>query len=278
MTDPIEQFRAAMAAAGMTPPDSIDADGNLHRYSTDGKPSRKNGWYFLHLDGIPWGEAGDWSVNGGDAVCHWCAKSDTSMTVAEREAHRRRIDAMRVQRDADTAERHADAAAEARRRLDAAKPCTRHDYLTAKGVQAHGLRIDAAGALLVPMRDTAGTLHSLQSIAPDGQKRFMPGGRVKGCYHAIGKPDGMVIVSEGYATGASIHECTGQAVAVAFNAGNLEAVAVALRAKYPAVKIIVAADDDHLTDGNPGMTKATAAAMAVGGLLAVPVFPEGRPS
>ncbi len=277
MTDPIDQFRTAIAAAGLTPPNSIDADGNIHRYSTDGKPSRKNGWYFLHLDGIPWGEAGDWSVNGGEAVCHWCAKSDTSMTVAEREAHRRRIEAMKVQRDADTAERQAAAAVEAARRWQVAKPCTQHDYLTPKCVQAYGVRVDAAGALQVPMRDTAGTLHSLQSIAPDGEKRFMPGGRKKGCYHSIGKPDGTVIVSEGYATGASIHECTGQAVAVAFDAGNLEAVAAALRAKYPAIKIIVAADDDHLTDGNPGMTKATAAAMAVGALLAVPVFPAGRP-
>jgi len=45
---------------------------------------------------------------------------------------------------------------------------------------------------------------------------------------------------------------------------NLEAVAVALRAKYAALKIIIAADDDHLTDGNPGLSKAKAAALAVG--------------
>ncbi len=277
MSNPEQEFQAAIAAAGLTPPDSINADGKIHRYGADGKPSHKNCWYFLHLDGIPWGEAGDWSISGGDAVCHWCAKSEPSMTAVEREAHRRRIDAMKVQRDADTAERHAAAAVEAGRRWQVAKPCTRHDYLTTKGVQAHGVRVDAAGALLVPMRDTAGTLHSLQSIATDGEKRFMLGGRVKACYHSIGRPDGAVIVSEGYATGASIHECTGQAVAVAFNAGNLDAVAVALRAKYPALKIIFAADDDHHTDGNPGMTKATAAAIAVGGLLAVPMFPAGRP-
>nr|MBP6718150.1 toprim domain-containing protein [Rhodoferax sp.] len=77
---------------------------------------------------------------------------------------------------------------------------------------------------------------------------------------------------EGYATGASIHECTGHAVAVAFNAGNLEAVAVALRTKYPALKIIIAADDDHQTPGNPGITKAKAAAQTTGATLAVPVF------
>lgn len=54
--------------------------------------------------------------------------------------------------------------------------------------------------------------------------------------------------------------------------GNLEAVAVALRSKYPALKIIIAADDDHQTPGNPGMTKATAAVQATGATLAVPVF------
>jgi putative DNA primase/helicase len=105
----------------------------------------------------------------------------------------------------------------------------------------------------------------------------MPGGRKKGCYHSIGKPAGVLIVCEGFATGASSHEATGDAVAVAFDAGNLEPVAVALRVKYPSLKIIIAADDDHLTDGNPGMTKARAAALAVGGLLAVPSFPAGRP-
>ena len=274
MSNPEQEFQAAIAAAGLTPPDSINADGKIHRFSTNGKPRDDSGWYMLHLDGIAAGAFGCWREG---LQSTWCAKSDTSMTPTERDAHRRRIDAMKLQRDADAAERHAAAATEAARRWQEDKPCTQHDYLTTKAVQAHGLRIDAAGALIVPMRDAAGTLHSLQSITPAGEKRFMPGGRVKGCYHSIGRPDGAVIVCEGYATGASIHECTGKAVAVAFNAGNLDPVAVALRAKYPAVKIIIAADDDHQTDGNPGVTNATAAAMAVGGLLAVPVFPADRP-
>ncbi|MBL0168493.1 MAG: toprim domain-containing protein, partial [Propionivibrio sp.] len=75
-----------------------------------------------------------------------------------------------------------------------------------------------------------------------------------------------------FATGASIHEATGYPVAVAFNAGNLEPVAKALRAKFPDLRLIVCADDDVGTAGNPGMTKATAAARAVGALLAVPDF------
>lgn len=155
---------------------------------------------------------------------------------------------------------------------DAAKD---HPYLSAKGIKGHGVKV-FGDKLLIPMRDTAGKLHSLQTIGTDGAKLFHPGGRVKGCYFGIGKPAGVLIVCEGCATGASIHECTGDAVAVAFNAGNLEAVAAALRAKYRALKIIIAADDDHLTPGNPGLTNATAAAQAVGGFLAVPVFPVDR--
>ena len=82
------------------------------------------------------------------------------------------------------------------------------------------------------MRDAA-ALHSLQFISREGDKRFLIGGRVSGCYFPIGKPDGALCIAEGYATGASIHEATGTAVAVAFNAGNLLPVASALRAKFP---------------------------------------------
>jgi len=180
---------------------------------------------------------------------------------------------MKRQRDEDLAQHQQLAAAVALKRWTAATPCTNHDYLTHKGVHSPGAKIEGKN-LLIPMRDTAGTLHSLQTIAPDGTKMFMPSGRVKGCYFSIGKPRGALIISEGLATGASIHECTGHAVAVAFNAGNLASVALALRTKYPTLKIIIAADNDDQTPGNPGMTKAKTAADAVGGVLAVPVFKE----
>jgi putative DNA primase/helicase len=41
---------------------------------------------------------------------------------------------------------------------------------------------------------------------------------------------------------------------------------------WPQREIIVAADNDQFTDGNPGLTKATAAAKSVGAKLAVPQF------
>ena len=141
----------------------------------------------------------------------------------------------------------------------------------------YGLRAEHDGALLVPMRDTIGTLHSLQTIASDGSKRFMAGGRVRGCYHAVGGPAAALVVCEGMATAHSIHAATGLAVATAFSASNLAPVAQALHRKYPALPIVLAADDDHATEGNPGVTAARQAAMTVGGLVAVPQFPADRP-
>ncbi len=272
MSDPTELFRLAIAAAQLTPPDTINADGKIHRFSSNGKRGDDSGFYSLHLDGIPAGVFGCWREGFTQT---WCAKSDDTMTQAERDTHRQRIKAMQVQREADTAQRQQQASESAAALWDKSDPATDHPYLSAKGIKPHGVRV-FGDKLLIPMRDTASKLHSVQTIGADGGKLFHTGGRVKGCYHSIGKPNGAVIVGEGYATCASIYEATGHAVAVAFNAGNLEAVAAALRAKYPALKIIIAADDDHLTTGNPGMTKATAAAQAVGGYLAVPVFPADR--
>jgi putative DNA primase/helicase len=268
MNDLTDQFRLAIAAAGLTPPPVIIDDGAIHRFSTGGKNTQKNGWYMLHSDGIPAGSFGDWREG---FTQNWCSKAGMSMTEVERFAHRERVKAMQRQREHDLAQRQQLAAAESLKRWTAAPPCTQHDYLTRKGIQPHGARIEGE-KLLIPMRDTEGKVHSLQTIAPDGTKLFMSNGRVKGCYFGIGKPNGALIVCEGFSTGASIHECTGHAVAVALNAGNLEAVAVALRNKYPNLKIIIAADDDHQTPGNPGMTKAKAAAQASGSSLAAPLF------
>ena len=274
MSDPIELFRLAIGSAGLTPPDHIYPDGEIHRFSTDARRGDDSGWYAFHLDGVPAGSFGCWR---GQMQSTWCSKAENALTPGEREAYGQRMKAIQVQREIDQLQRQDEASLTAAVRWDSATPATEHPYLASKGVQPHGARMDRE-SLLIPMRDTAGKLHSLQVIGPDGKKRFHPGGRVKSCYHPIGKPvAGTLIVCEGFATGASIYEATGQAVAVAFNAGNLLAVAGALRIKYPRLKIVLAADDDWQTEGNPGVTKATEAARAVAGWLALPTFPPDRP-
>ena len=121
----------------------------------------------------------------------------------------------------------------------------------------------------MPLRDGEGRIHSLQFIDADGNKRFLSGGRIAGCYYPIGIPVDTLCICEGYATAASVHEATGHAVAVAFNCGNLLSVAQILRRKFPAIELVICADNDTQTDGNPGLTKAREAASAVGALLAV---------
>ena len=270
-----EEFRQFIASNGMEPPAEIIADGKVHRFSTNGKRSDAAGWYCLHLDGLPAGIFGDWRQG---LTVTWCSKQSSEMTQDEREANRQRMRQIRQQRDAEQAEAQAQAAHEAAQQWEAAIPAsTEHGYLSRKGVQPHGLKVNGDGLLLVPLRDTQGKLHSLQTIAPDGTKRFLKDGRVQGCYHAIGKPADAIVVCEGYATGASIHEATGAAVAVSFNAGNLLPVARAIRAKYPGMALLVAADDDYRTPGNPGMDQARHAANAVQGTVAVPEFGADRP-
>ena len=273
MNDLTDQFKLAIAAKGLVPPNEIVGDGEIHRFGSNDKPSNKDGWYTLHTNGIAAGAFGDWREGFTE---NWCSKTDTSMTKAERFAHRERVKAMQRQREDDLEQRQQSAAAVALKRWQIASLCTHHGYLARKGVQPSGVKIEGS-KLLIPMRETASTVHSLQTIVPDGTKMFMSGGRVKGCYFGIGKPKGALIVCEGYATGASIHEATNVAVAVAFNAGNLLPVATALHKKYPDLAIAIAADDDHLTEGNPGLNYAKEAALAVGGFAVAPHFPAGRP-
>ena len=283
--DPIELFRSAMESAGLMPPDDIRADGKLHRFSPSGKRKDDAAWYVLHLDNIPAGCFGNWKQGFQE---NWCAKADSELTDAERAAMLARIRDQQRQRDAEDERRRVVAAAKASDIWSAALPAISHPYLRDKRVKAHGLRLgkwpkwdEEAGCmrlipdvLLMPMRDVHGKLWSLQGIDEHGEKLFLRGGRVKGCYHAIGKPSGRLILGEGYATGATVHESTGDAFAVCFSSGNLETVARALRARYPCLTFVIAADDDWQSLGNPGLTAAKKAAAAVGALLAVPNFSD----
>lgn len=151
-------------------------------------------------------------------------------------------------------------------------------YLQAKCVKSHGLRYHQ-NALLVPVMDIIGYIHGVQRLWPDGGKRFVPGTDKAGHFFQIGTPrHNTILIVEGYATGASLHEITGCAVIVAFDCGNLLPVAEVLRAAYPESQLIVCADDDYTKPGNPGVTAATEAVRAVAGLLAIPRFAKVRGS
>jgi len=270
-----EQFRNAMREAQYTPPDDLAPDGKLRRFSQSGKPKDDAAYCVLYGDGIPAGCFGDWRTGYSQK---WCMEIARELTDEEKAEQRRRQEAARQQREADRVARYAEAAKRAAAIWAASKPGP-HGYLDRKGIEAHGTAV-YKGALVVPVRDSTGALTSLQFIAADGEKRFLTGGKKEGCYFRIGgKPADTLCIAEGFATGASIHQATGHPVAVAFDAGNLEPVALALRQKLPAgVRLIICGDDDRDTEirtgRNTGRIKAQAAARAVRGFLALPSFAE----
>lgn len=266
------EFQNAMRAAGLEPPEYIEP-GKLHRFPGLGKSNGNTaGWCKLFDDGIG-GVFGDFAADISES---WQAKREKPFTVAEKEAFKRDVEEVKAQTETDQKAKHAEARERANLILAESVPSKSHCYLALKGIQPHGARLYKEN-LVLPIRDQQGVLQTLQFIHTDGKKKFLSGGKVRGGHFSIGKPDGVLCICEGFATGASIREATGYAVAVAFDCGNLKAAALALRQNYPDVKLIVCADDDSEAVGNPGLIKAKEAAQAVGGLLALPNFGNDRP-
>lgn len=206
---------------------------------------------------------------------NWRPLADAERTrlKAEREAAQARADARR----AEEAELAALGAAELWRR---ASKVGASAYLERKGVQGEACRYLPDGTLVVPLlrydapRETA--LRGVQRIKPDGGKLFTKGFAKTGCCLRLGDaPDNatpLLLVCEGYATGLTLRMATGCAVPVlvALDAGNLHHVVPLLRSLYPAPRLLICADDDHLTVDqatgeliNPGRTAAKAVAKLV---------------
>jgi putative DNA primase/helicase len=278
-------FAAAISAAGMEPPDQLHDDGELHRFAPNGKPRDLAGWYVLHTDGIPAGIFGNWRDGTYEK---WRADIGRKLTPEEEKAHRARTTAMRKAREQAERQGHEQAAAKAEELWTTAKPVTAitdHGYLARKQAAVYqNVRIGADGWLLVPMRDTDGKLWNLEHIAPEKpatgpDKKGLWQGRRKGLHFTIGVPKyaTTLLVAEGFATGNSLYQATAVPTVVAFNAGNLLPVATAIRARYPDHTLVLCADDDYRTAGNPGLTAARKAASAVGGVVAFPDFGTERP-
>ena len=66
----IDRFRAALAARGIVPPESVIADGSIHRCDAAGRNGKGDAAYLLHLDGIPAGGLENW--RDGKGWESWC--------------------------------------------------------------------------------------------------------------------------------------------------------------------------------------------------------------
>ena len=257
----------------------------------------KRGWYRLHellLDGgdlLLVGSFGVWRGNDPGTQKVALRKDDKpSVTPEQMAAIKARLAKDQKQAEAERL-RLADVAS--RRAANWWRQCTEQGssaYLTRKGLpegRLYGARISASGNLVIPMAGADSSVSGLQVIYADPKvkarkgrdKDFTPPGLItKGRWHQIGSPvsGAVVLLCEGFATGASLHEATGLPVAIAFFAGNLLPVAQAIAKRYRGARILVCADDDYLSTPNTGVQSAQAAALAVGGASVMPAFPVPR--
>ena len=154
---------------------------------------------------------------------------------------------------------------------NAAPATLAHPYLAAKGITdpavLGGIRQSEYRGVLnlqIPIyRD--GTLYNLQSISPDGGKHFLKDGLKSGGYTVVGDAADTargIVVAEGFATAASIHQATGKPVVVAFDAGNMVTVSETLAKNLPPdIPVTIAVDNDA---SGTGLAKARQAAALFG--------------
>lgn len=177
---------------------------------------------------------------------------------AAREARQRAID---VQRAADRAR-----ATWREATIEGSSP-----YLERKLVPLGGGWVRYLGEnVVVPMvwsEPEGNVLRGVQIIRPNGEKRFTSGMDKAGTCAVLGidVPGAPILLAEGLATAASCWLALNRAfrVVVAFDAQNIKPVLERMRARYPRSPMLVCADDDYLTEGNPGRMKATAAARSL---------------
>lgn len=267
----IAQFGEAMARAGL-PCNEICGDGQIRRFHVDGdRVGSLNGWYLLYTDGVPAGRFGSWKSG---AAHSWTASGKASSI----RFSNRILSTARLKRAVEVGKARLGTASRAARLWQGATPADEvHPYLERKRVKPSGLR-QIGKNLLVPLY-YEGKLVNIQRIDTCGNKRFLSGGLVTGCYTPIGSlsADSKVLLCEGWATGATLHEKTGHPVLCTLNCHNLFPVAKWASRFFSVHQLVIAADDDRKTDGNPGKSAATRTARELGIPLITPPWPDKCP-
>jgi putative DNA primase/helicase len=275
------EIAEAMRSCGIMPPRYISFDGKIHRFGKN-----KSSWCVFFDGRIKAGAFGDWKTGVNEKFI----ESRQDITPKDRHRISRQMREAAAQRERELHATHENAAKDCANIWNGAGEVGINDYLVSKGLQhpinEYGLRQDkepfgnyipfgsSKELLIIPAVDIDGAIYSLQFIAPDGRKRFYPGGKLKGYFCPIGLIDKPVkiLICEGIATALTLYEDTGFPIIVAFNAGNLVSVAESIRWKYTNADILICGDDDHATEGNPGRAKAKEAACRCGGEWVLPIF------
>lgn len=241
---PEQQFLEAIANAGLTVPEDILIDGQIHRFRT-GTGKRKldrSGWYVAHNDGVPCIAFGDWR-EGIERT--FTARTGEQYSPAQQMEMAARMKRAKELRDAEKKKSQENTANVVEQIWSSATNAeASHPYLARKGVEPNGAKVTGDGRLIVPLFNADGEISSVQYISGDGTKLYHKGGKTQGCYWVLGALDGAakLYIAEGFATAATIHQASGQPCAVAYSASNLPPVCAALSER--GLPLVVVADND----------------------------------
>ncbi|OOR85918.1 hypothetical protein B0181_11815 [Moraxella caviae] len=283
-------------------------DGRWHRLKVDGDRTGKSGAYIGHLDGVPRGTVKNFKTG---QETNWTAKDAVVKSVPssldierakaaaeakQKASYNQAADAAKlVLNHAQPAQNHPyldkkgvaahgvyvvpDKSAV---NLDNTNLAIANDWREAKAMRenfkANGIekQVLTKGDLIVPAMNEHGDVRTFQTISGNNGsfKSFVKGGEKSGSFHVIGDLNNAkdVMIAEGYATAATLHEQTGKPVVVAFDAGNLSPAAEKVRASLPDARIYIAADNDRNNAVNTGIEKANAAAEKIDAKVIVPQF------
>lgn len=253
--------RDAMAGYGLMP-SQIVFDGKIHKFDNSPKHKNKAQFYVLNADSVSaWGVFGDFRRG---IFQSFSSKSQKEMSHTEKLEYKKKQEEIKRQYEKNKRESAKKAVAKAAKMLDRAeiKP---HPYTTKKQVKQYAGTGVYRGAFVIPLYAEK-ELKGAQIIACDGVKRFVSGTQKKGAYFPIGdfKEPSVILVAEGYATAASLHEATGTPCVVAFDAYNMLDVGKSVRKAFRTANIIFCADND---ESETGINKANEAATACKGIV-----------
>jgi putative DNA primase/helicase len=248
--------------------------GRYNRFRVEGYKQRDAGRITLFEIALKNGKrvfvGGIWIMDGAGAV-HYekidlsSGKDKYGSTTEERKKIAAQIKAQQAATEAAERAKANKAALKAEKFYHNCKPAVPSSalYLSDKQVNAYDIRMTSDGAAVVAIRG-GGRIVALQFLLSKnipahaekirknggGNKKIWPFGcKIKGGYHWIGgipRPGDVIVLSEGYATAASIYKATGLICVVVFYAGNIKPVVDTLLEQYPDVYLLIAADDDDL--------------------------------
>lgn len=279
---PVEEFAEALREAGFVLPDNglPEMDGKRHRVTTEGdKAGNKSGVYQGFMDGRPAG----WYQNhrASEGKVNWTSTGAYQYDPAESIKQRALAAQKRWDREIKAQDDYAHIAktlAVQWSKMPAAPDS--HAYLSRKNVPAvAGVKLDKYDNLVIPLRNTAGELRSLQYIKSDGTKNLKKDAEKTGNYFVVGgelSPQRPILYAEGYATASSLHLATGVPVVMTVDAGNMVTVSRNLKALYPDTAHIILGEDDFTKTDNKGLNKARESAAAIDGTYIIPQFTESE--